>query len=378
MNNNKKIVAVAMSGGVDSSVTAALLLKQGYHVIGVTMQIWDPGQSEGGAEPAGCCSAVEDARKVANKLGIDHYVLNFHAIFKQRVVQNFCREYLGGRTPNPCVVCNREVKFGALLEKSLDLGADYLATGHYARIVYEENRHRYTIKRARDSRKDQTYFLYTMTQAQLARTLFPLGDYTKDEVRQMAGDLGLKVAEKPESQEICFVPDNNYRKFLRDNAGLDIEPGPFLDLAGRQVGVHQGIPFYTVGQRRGLGLALGEKIYVVAIDPQRNAVIVGPEQALCSSTLVAGDLNFVLVDGITEPERVEAQIRYNGTPAPAVVSPVADHRVQVDFNQCQRAITQGQAVVFYQGDYLFGGGTIISGASAPQEGPGREHEPRGQ
>lgn len=360
MNEDKKTVVVAMSGGVDSSVTAALLLEQGYQVIGVTMQIWDPAVTEVNGDYVGCCSlaAVEDARSVANRLDIPYYVLNFHDLFRRTVVRDFCRQYAVGRTPNPCVVCNRVIKFEALLQKSRALGADYLATGHYARIGYDEGTGRYTLQKAKDRRKDQTYFLYSMTQEQLAHTLMPLGDFTKDEVRQMAAQRGLKVAEKPESQEICFVPDDNYRNFLRENAAEEIKPGPFLDLQGREIGRHEGIAYYTIGQRRGLGLATGERVYVVDIDPQRNAVVVGPVEALSRTSLVAGDINLVLTDRLNGPLQAQAQIRYNAVPAPATVAPAGEGRVRIDFAEPQRAITPGQAVVFYQGEYLLGGGTI--------------------
>lgn len=355
----KKKVIVAMSGGVDSSVAAALLLQQGYEVIGVTMQIWDPAQTEPGEEHGGCCSlaAVEDARRVAGILGIPYYVMNFRDIFAEKVVDYFTAEYLRGRTPNPCIACNRYVKFDALLSRAQSLGADYIATGHYARLSFSEDYGRYQVCRAVDRSKDQTYVLYNMTQYQIAHTLMPLGDYTKSQVREVAAALGLPVAGKAESQEICFIADDNYRGFLQTKAA-EIKPGPFLNLAGEVIGEHRGIPFYTVGQRRGLGLAAGERLYVVKIDPENNAITLGPEAAIWGYGLMAKDVNLILYDQLPGPTAVEAQVRYNGKPSQATLTPLPGNAVEVHFHFPQRSITPGQAVVFYQGDCLVGGATI--------------------
>lgn len=351
-------VIVAMSGGVDSAVTAALLSEQGYECIGVTMKVWPSFLPAGGAE-GGCCGlgAVEDARGVAFRLGIRWYVLNFGEVFTETVIEPFCRGYLAGQTPNPCILCNRDVKWRALLQKARELDADYLATGHYARRGVSAETGRYTLRRAADPSKDQSYVLYNLTQEQLAATLFPLGDLPKSEVRRLAAERGLAVAAKPDSQEICFVTDGDYRTFLQEYTGASIDPGPFLDLEGREIGQHRGLPFYTVGQRKGLGLP-GGPFYVVRLDPERNAVIVGRERDLYRRELSAVDVNWVSVAAPREPLRVEAKIRYRVPPAPAVLTPFGETEVRLHFTDSQRAITPGQAVVFYQGDLVLGGGTI--------------------
>ncbi|ABZ84424.1 tRNA (5-methylaminomethyl-2-thiouridylate)-methyltransferase [Heliomicrobium modesticaldum Ice1] len=357
----KETVVVAMSGGVDSSVTAALLLEQGYDVIGVTLQIW-PKDAPEGAE-GGCCSlsAVEDAKRVASKLGVPHYVLNFRDYFETEVIEYFGREYLAGQTPNPCIRCNRVIKFEGLLQKSLALGAAKVATGHYARIEQDSATGRYRLGRGIDANKDQSYALFNMTQEQLSRTLFPLGGFTKPEIREKAAQLGLAVASKPDSQEICFIPDNDYRRFLEERyPDHRFQPGPFVDQEGNVIGTHRGLPFYTVGQRKGLGVAFGFPAYVIALDVEHNAVVIGPDEAVKGRRLLADDLNWIDIAGLKAPMEVEAKIRYSASPAIAVISPVKDgSAVIVEFAAPQRAITPGQAVVFYRGDWVVGGGTIV-------------------
>lgn len=353
-------VVVAMSGGVDSSVAAAILVEEGYNVIGVTMQIW-PQQNEAEQKfSRTCCSlsAIDDARRVAFQLGIPHYLMNFREVFARAVVHDFIEEYRRGRTPNPCIRCNRFIKFEALLDKARSLGAEYIATGHYARIIFDESRGRWLLKRGVDSSKDQSYALYSMTQDQLAHTLMPLGNMTKDETRRMASKLGLAVATKPESQEICFVEDRKYPEFLKSVAPEIARPGPILDTKGQVIGEHKGIAFYTIGQRKGLGIALGEPMYVVRINPERNAIVIGRNEDLYSRTLVAKDLNFISIENLQEQIVVTAKIRYNMKDSPAILAPLPNGEALVTFDKPQRAITPGQAVVCYRGEEVVGGGTI--------------------
>lgn len=352
-------VLVAMSGGVDSSVAAYLLQQQGYACIGVTMRLYE---NETAGIPRGhtCCSLddVEDARAVAYDLGMPYYVLNFTEEFDEKVIRKFVQVYQNGGTPNPCIDCNRYLKFDHLLNRARELGCDYIATGHYVQRWQDESG-RWGLRKNDDPGKDQSYVLYSLTQDQLAHTLFPLGGMHKDAVRAIAEEQGLCNARKHDSQDICFVPDGDYEKFMEDFTGKRYPAGDFLDEAGRKVGTHKGAVRYTIGQRKGLGLAMGAPVYVCAKDMQANTVTVGPEESLFDRIVYAEEVNWIAIPALTAPLRVTARTRYHQVEQAATVYPAGEDRFRLEFDEPQRAPTPGQAVVLYQGDVVLGGGTIV-------------------
>ncbi|MEN6391984.1 MAG: tRNA 2-thiouridine(34) synthase MnmA, partial [Syntrophomonas sp.] len=335
---------------------ALLLKKQGYDVTGVTMQIW-PLEKERGKT---CCGldAVNDARSVAWMLDIPHYVMNLRNEFENAVVDYFCQEYLKGRTPNPCIACNRYIKFEIFLNRALAMGADYIATGHYARIKYNQDGHKFELLKAREPGKDQSYALYGMTQAQLQRTLFPLGDLSKKEVRELARQVDLVVAEKAESQEICFVESGDYARFVEEHGGRGTGDGPIVDSSGRFLGTHRGLHHYTIGQRKGLGIALGIPLYVKELQVETNTVVVGNNFELYKNSLLADDVIYISGQEPKEAVKVGVKVRYAAQTVPALLNPTGDGQAKIDFDSPQRALTPGQAVVFYQDQSVLGGGTI--------------------
>ena len=361
---NEKRVIVAMSGGVDSSVAAALLHQQGYEVIGITMKTW--GFMEVGGAPkheSGCCSldAIYDAKNVADSFGIPHYTVDFTKAFEETVIDNFVDEYLNGRTPNPCIVCNRKIKWEELLKKADSLDAKYVATGHYALVEYDKNLDRFALKYSHDLFKDQTYALWGLTQESLSRTIFPLGNLKKEEVRKIAKDLGLKTASKPDSQEICFVADNNYERFLKERVPEAIEKINEGDIIyhGKKVGRHRGIPFYTVGQRRGVEVALGKPVYVKNIEYATNTIELGDKEELLESIVLAGDINYVSRPELKNGENVLAKIRYNDRATQAKVIEASVDTIKISFLEPKNSITPGQSLVLYdENGYVLAGGII--------------------
>jgi len=350
-------IVVAMSGGVDSSVAAALLAEQGHDVVGLSMQLYD---QRGGEQTWGSCCTLDDlhdARRVASVIGFPHYIVNFERQFRETVISNFVQEYASGRTPLPCAHCNSDLKFSTLLERARGLGAEQVATGHYARVERDVNG-RWLLKRSADPEKDQSYFLFSLTQDQLARAVFPVGMLAKSEVRIQARRLGLAVAEKPDSQEICFIPDGDYAMFVERKAPAVARAGAIVDEHGHQLGTHGGIHRFTIGQRKGLGIASTIPLYVLRIDPDAGNVMVGPRRALERTRLAASGVNWIAIDAPAAPVRVAAQIRHRHKPAEGVVCALPDGRAEMTFDDPQAAITPGQAVVFYDGDAVVGGGWI--------------------
>ena len=358
-------VFVGMSGGVDSSVAAALLVEQGYRVIGVTMKLWQRSAKEMflPENEKGCCSvsAVNDAKLVCEHLGIRHLIFDFHSDFNHWVIDNFTREYMQGRTPNPCVICNARIKWEGFLARVREMGGDWIATGHFARVDFDPQTNRYRLLKSPNTWKDQSYVLWGLSQDSLAHTILPVGELTKSEVRALAVKFGLKTAQKQESQEICFIPDNNYARFLKDrfpNVTRKLAKGAIRDRRGNFLGNHSGYPFYTIGQRKGLGIALGEPVYVSEIRPQSNEIIVGRKEELYKPGLIAEKLNWISMDRLESKRRAFVKIRYKDPGSFGWIEPIDNGNVKVTFEKPQRAVTPGQSVVFYENDIVLGGGII--------------------
>ena len=347
---SKGKVLLGMSGGVDSSVSAYLLKKEGYEVIGATFNLWDKDTHNK------TLSNIKDAKNVADMLGIQFHVFDMREQFKKYVVDYFISEYESGKTPNPCVACNRYVKFQGLIDKAKDLDIDFVATGHYAKVEEKENR--YILKKSKEESKDQTYFLYKLTQEQLSKTLFPLGNYKKTEIRDIAKKLDLKTANRPDSQEVCFIEDNNHYNFVKEYSQNLTQQGDMVDIQGNVLGIHNGISKYTIGQRRGLGVVTGKPMFVIDIDGESNTVILGSNDDLFKKELIASNLNWIAIDSLEDSMEVDIKIRSTAKSAKGKISPIEDSKVRVSFDIPQRAITKGQSVVFYKEDSVIGGGII--------------------